>query len=197
MIKPPILDVIAARLQLRRRGRRWWGLCPFHSEKTPSFIVSEEGGRFYCFGCHEKGDVITFLMKLDGLNYPEAITQLGIQGHYRPKSKNTPRYRTATMLACWLNQQHLNAGATLRDISRQIAIAEQIPDVELAVSLHNEWKILSDLHDDLANPNLAADLWAVRDTIEAITGDVNLEAAPEFPPITESYREHLRSVVEC
>jgi hypothetical protein len=67
----------------------------------------------------------------------------------------------------------------------------------LSVHLRREWEILSDLHEDLANPIFAAELWAVRDTIEALTAGVEIEAAPAFPPLTESYREHLRSLVEC
>ena len=61
---------------LKRRGRSWVGLCPFHKEKTPSFHVNPDRGFFHCFGCHESGSAIDFLMKHDGLTFPEAVRTL-------------------------------------------------------------------------------------------------------------------------
>jgi DNA primase len=71
-----IVAIVGETVKLTRRGRHHIGLCPFHKEKTPSFHVSMETGRFYCFGCHEKGSVIDFVMKLEGLEFPEAIRVL-------------------------------------------------------------------------------------------------------------------------
>jgi DNA primase len=71
-----IVAVVGETVKLTRRGRHHVGLCPFHKEKTPSFHVSMETGRFYCFGCHEKGSVIDFVMKLEGLEFVEAIRTL-------------------------------------------------------------------------------------------------------------------------
>ena len=56
-----IVDVISQHVQLRKRGKNFIGLCPFHSEKTPSFTVSEEKQIFHCFGCHTGGNVFKFL----------------------------------------------------------------------------------------------------------------------------------------
>ncbi|HUE30893.1 MAG TPA: CHC2 zinc finger domain-containing protein, partial [Verrucomicrobiae bacterium] len=64
-----ITDVVA----LRRRGRNAVGLCPFHTEKTPSFTVSDDRGFFHCFGCGEHGDVFAFVMKTQSLTFPEAV----------------------------------------------------------------------------------------------------------------------------
>ena len=61
---------------LKRRGRSWVGLCPFHKEKTPSFHVNPDRGFFHCFGCKEAGSAIDFLMKVDGLTFPEAVRSL-------------------------------------------------------------------------------------------------------------------------
>jgi DNA primase len=61
---------------LKRRGRSWVGLCPFHKEKTPSFHVNADKGFFHCFGCKESGSAIDFLMKQDGLTFPEAVRSL-------------------------------------------------------------------------------------------------------------------------
>jgi len=71
-----IVEVIGEVLTLRRQGRNYIGLCPFHTEKTPSFSVSPEKQIFYCFGCGTGGDVFSFVQKRDGLSFPEAIRQL-------------------------------------------------------------------------------------------------------------------------
>jgi len=70
-------DVIGRKVALKRRsGAEFAGLCPFHNEKTPSFTVNDKKGFFYCFGCHEKGDVVGFVMKTEGLSFPEAVEKL-------------------------------------------------------------------------------------------------------------------------
>lgn len=71
-----IVDVVQRYVQLRRRGRTHTGLCPFHNEKTPSFVVYPETQSFYCFGCGAGGDVITFTQRIDNLDYVEAVKQL-------------------------------------------------------------------------------------------------------------------------
>lgn len=71
-----IVDVIGRAVPLKPKGPNWWGCCPFHHEKTPSFSVSEEKGIFKCFGCGEGGDVITFLMKKNNLEYMDALREL-------------------------------------------------------------------------------------------------------------------------
>ena len=71
-----IEDVVQSYVQLRRRGRTCTGLCPFHTEKTPSFVVYPETQSFYCFGCCAGGDVITFIKKISNLEYVEAVKLL-------------------------------------------------------------------------------------------------------------------------
>ena len=71
-----IADVVSSYVSLKRSGRSLMGLCPFHSEKSPSFSVSRENGFFYCFGCGAGGDVITFVRKIENLDYVEAIKLL-------------------------------------------------------------------------------------------------------------------------
>ena len=68
-----ISDIASSYMQLKRRGRNLVGLCPFHGEKTPSFNIYTENGSFYCFGCGAGGDVITFVMKIENLDYMEAV----------------------------------------------------------------------------------------------------------------------------
>ena len=71
-----IVDVVGNYVQLKRKGRLYGGLCPFHSEKTPSFYVYPDTQSFYCFGCGAAGDVINFVRKYNNLGYVEAVKQL-------------------------------------------------------------------------------------------------------------------------
>ncbi|MFW5868317.1 MAG: DNA primase, partial [Armatimonadota bacterium] len=71
-----IVEVIGEHVRLEKSGQRFKGLCPFHQEKTPSFNVDPERGFYHCFGCGEGGDIFSFVMKRDGLSFPEALRQL-------------------------------------------------------------------------------------------------------------------------
>ncbi len=71
-----IVDVISDYVNLKKSGRNYLGLCPFHKERTPSFSVSPDKQMFYCFGCQEGGDVFSFLMKQENLTFPEAVREL-------------------------------------------------------------------------------------------------------------------------
>jgi DNA primase len=71
-----IVDIVSESVLLKKAGKDYKGLCPFHSEKTPSFTVSPEKQLFYCFGCGTGGNVFTFLMNQEGLSYPEAVRTL-------------------------------------------------------------------------------------------------------------------------
>ncbi|MCT4621868.1 MAG: DNA primase [Marinisporobacter sp.] len=72
-----IVDVISKYVNLKKTGQNYKGLCPFHNEKTPSFIVSDEKQFYHCFGCGESGDVISFMMKLENLDFIDALRLLG------------------------------------------------------------------------------------------------------------------------
>ncbi len=72
-----IVDVISEYVQLTKRGRNFFGLCPFHGEQTPSFSVTQEKQIFHCFGCGAGGNVITFLMDIENLSFHEAVSKLG------------------------------------------------------------------------------------------------------------------------
>ncbi len=68
-----LVDVVGAYVDLKRSGNRYVGLCPFHHEKTPSFHVTKENQLYYCFGCHEGGNVITFIEKMEHLDFVETV----------------------------------------------------------------------------------------------------------------------------
>ncbi len=76
LARTDIVELIGRHVQLRRSGKNWVGLCPFHREKTPSFTVSQDKGLFYCFGCGKGGNAITFVMEYEGLAFPEAVERL-------------------------------------------------------------------------------------------------------------------------
>ncbi len=68
-----ILEVVEKYVAMERKGRSYWGRCPFHHEKTPSFTVNQEKGFFHCFGCHASGDVISFIMKIENIDFNDTI----------------------------------------------------------------------------------------------------------------------------
>ncbi len=71
-----IVEVVSDVVVLKQAGKNLVGLCPFHSEKTPSFTVSPDKQIFHCFGCGEGGDVFSFLIKYENIAFPEAVRKL-------------------------------------------------------------------------------------------------------------------------
>ena len=92
-----IIRLITQHTQLKKVGRSWKGLCPFHNEKTPSFTVNQENGRYYCFGCQATGDSIEFLREIDSLDFVAAVeilaAQNGIPLRYTDKQESKSRNR--------------------------------------------------------------------------------------------------------
>ncbi len=74
--KTDIVEFISEYVNLTKRGRNWFGLCPFHGENTPSFSVSEDKQIFHCFGCGAGGNAITFLMDIENIPFVEAVATL-------------------------------------------------------------------------------------------------------------------------
>lgn len=71
-----IVSIISQYVSLKKKGKNYWGCCPFHNEKSPSFSVTPDKGFFYCFGCQSGGNVFTFLMKMENMAFPEAVKLL-------------------------------------------------------------------------------------------------------------------------
>ncbi len=76
-----IVQVVSRYVQLTPKGGRYWGLCPFHGEKTASFSVSPDKQMYYCFGCHAGGSAITFIMEIEHVSFKEAVNMLAEQFH--------------------------------------------------------------------------------------------------------------------
>ncbi len=91
-----IVAVIGLRVQLKKAGTSWKGLCPFHGERTPSFNVMPDKGFFHCFGCQKSGDVFKFVMEIEGKTFVDAVEQLGARfGIEVPKIEESPEARRA------------------------------------------------------------------------------------------------------
>ena len=87
-----VVDVVSRRVPLVKRGQNYWGCCPFHNEKTPSFSVSEDKGFYHCFGCGKHGDIISFTMESEHVDFKTAIAELADMAGlklptYKPKTK--------------------------------------------------------------------------------------------------------------
>jgi len=91
-----IVAVVGQHVQLKKAGRAWKGLCPFHGEKTPSFNVVPDKGFYHCFGCGKTGDVFKFVMEMEGKSFVEAAEQLGARfGVEVPHVEESPELRRA------------------------------------------------------------------------------------------------------
>lgn len=152
--KVDIVEIIGERVVLKKAGRHFKGLCPFHSEKSPSFIVSPERQSFKCFGCQEGGDVISFLEKYDGMSFLESLETLakrvGITlESYRPTSQDAYRKKLLEIMSLTSEYFHYlltkhESGQIARDYlkSRQIS-AEAIKQFNLGYA-PNQWRSVSE-----------------------------------------------------
>lgn len=88
-----IVDVISQYVQLKKKGANYWGLCPFHGEKTPSFSVNANQQFYHCFGCHAGGDAINFIQKVERMDFKESVTFLAERANLEiPKSTRNENY---------------------------------------------------------------------------------------------------------
>jgi DNA primase len=101
------VEIIGEYVDLRRSGKEYIGHCPFHADKTPSFTVSEAKQLFYCHGCHEGGDVIEFIQKIEGIGFLDACAKLGMDtSHRQQPPRITPdRQQAAERAAAWALEQ--------------------------------------------------------------------------------------------
>ena len=113
-----IVDLISEHVALKKSGRRWTGLCPFHGEKTPSFSVNAEEGRYYCFGCRAMGDQITFVREIQHVDFVDALRLLadraGIELHEDANAGPARKERQGAMAAmekavAWYHDRLLTA----------------------------------------------------------------------------------------
>ena len=152
--KVDIVEVIGERVTLKKAGRHFKGLCPFHSEKSPSFIVSTERQSFKCFGCQEGGDVLTFMQKYDGYSFLEALEilakKVGVTlESYRPTSQDAYKKRILSLMSLANEYFHFlltkhQSGEEARQYLKSRGIgSEAIGQFYLGYA-PNQWRSVSD-----------------------------------------------------
>ena len=102
-----ILDLVSSHVQLKKAGKYYKGLCPFHPDKNPSFVVNPDRNTFYCFGCGVGGDIYSFFMKFHNLSFPQAMEELarraGIELRKRHRRRD-PKQEEADRKGLTLNE---------------------------------------------------------------------------------------------
>ncbi|HEV8593801.1 MAG TPA: CHC2 zinc finger domain-containing protein [Pyrinomonadaceae bacterium] len=94
-----LVRIIEPYAPLKKKGVNWMGCCPFHQEKTPSFSVSPSKGFYKCFGCGKGGNAFTFLMEMEGLNFPEAVKRVAeMTGTILPEPVDDQQYAQSKKL---------------------------------------------------------------------------------------------------
>ncbi len=132
--------VESAGVELKRSGTRKVGLCPFHTERTPSFFVFPNN-RFYCFSCNSKGDVIDFVQRLHGLSFKDALKYLGIErGRVTPKIREDiqQRKRRAELIKQfkdWLNRYTAHVGGLIIETEELMKAGIPPEDLDLYASV--------------------------------------------------------------
>lgn len=151
--KIDIIQVIGEHVDLKKAGRNFKGLCPFHSEKSPSFMVSSERQSYKCFGCGEGGDVFTFLQKYEGMSFLESLEILsaraGVQlEEYRPSTQDLKRKKLLEVLHLaseyysWVLDNHKVADIARRYLEKRGITAEAIKTFQLGYAPNN-WHSVS------------------------------------------------------
>ncbi len=129
LAKPAILDIISPVVTLRKSGNSFVGLCPFHAEKTPSFVVNPNRQNFRCFGCGEGGDVFDFVQKLNGTDFKGALAILGISHNrlYRPDPTLVRRRELERQFRAW-EREYFNVIASEYRFLNKVLAAIQDPE---------------------------------------------------------------------
>ena len=172
-----IVDIVQAYVALRKVGRNWSGLCPFHAEKSPSFTVREEMGRYHCFGCGASGDVFKFVQEIEHTDFVGAVEQLatkaGIQLRYTSGGESKERLRRKMLIETmekaveWYHQRLLTApdAREAREYLRRRSLSGEIARTFRLGWAPDDWDAMS------SELGVAADL--LRDTGLAFTNKRN------------------------
>ncbi|HVN95063.1 MAG TPA: DNA primase [Syntrophorhabdaceae bacterium] len=133
-----ILDVVSQYVKLKKAGKDYAGLCPFHKEKTPSFTVSVEKQMFYCFSCREGGNAINFLMKYESLSFQEAVENLarqyGVQIEKRDSGRRTGSFDALSKLAEYYQRNLKNSKVAVQYLKNRGIGIDTIDEFQLGYS---------------------------------------------------------------
>lgn len=121
-----IVSIVSEYVSLKKKGQNYWGCCPFHSEKTPSFSVSPEKGFYYCFGCRATGNVFKFLMEMEHITFPEAVEQLANRANIAlPEAELSPQQRQREAFLKELYEVNAMAATFFHNCLLQTVMAEE------------------------------------------------------------------------
>lgn len=159
----PIETYIGRYVALKKQGKYWKGLCPFHQEKTPSFTVTPDKGLYHCFGCGRGGDLFHFVMEMEGASFSEAMDILGkFAGIERPRG-NTPVKKTREDFLLELNAKASTAfhdylkspnGQKYRSYLKDRGISDESVELYRLGAAPDEWRWLSGILQDRVNDAL-------------------------------------------
>jgi DNA primase len=147
-------------VELRRAGKELVGLCPFHDDRHPSFSVNPDKEKWHCFGCQAGGDVVTFVMRMENIDYKSALKMLG-----REQLPKPPKPRPEID---WAKATLLRVNAVLRDINQRLRLAEKLEWQEEVDLLSREYEVLETMADDLADPQVIPHLFSKREWVESL-----------------------------
>lgn len=146
-------EVVGSYVQLKQAGRNFKGLCPFHEEKTPSFMVSTEKGIYHCFGCGEGGDIFSFVEKMDGLDFRDTLQRLAqkanvelpqYQGGNEKQKQHKQRLREALSAAAQYYHIQLGRAREARDYvtNQRELVAETVKDFKVGYAPGGNQRIM-------------------------------------------------------
>ena len=145
-------------VELRPAGKELVGLCPFHDDRHPSFSVNPQKEKWHCFGCQAGGDVITFVMKMEKIDFKAAQKLLNYEIPKPPK----PRPEIP-----WGKEVVVRVNAAMRVIGQKLRLAEKLEWQEEFELLTREWEILEMLAEDLVNPETVGSLYESKECVES------------------------------
>ncbi len=150
-----VVDIIQGYVALRKVGRNWSGLCPFHAEKSPSFTVREEMGRYHCFGCSASGDVFKFIQEIEHTDFVGSVEHLanksGVQLRYTSGGENKERLRRKQLIGAmnqavdWYHERLLTSpdARDARDYLRRRGLAGDIARQFRLGWAPDDWDVMS------------------------------------------------------
>ena len=170
--KTSIEEIISEYVTLKPKGRNIWGLCPFHAEKTPSFSVSPEKQMFYCFGCGERGDIFTFIMKYHNIDFKAARDLLAARAGIRVNTLSREDHK------------HIEEARRRREQEKELAAKlEKAIDIKIRLLIAAEkWCYMIDaMAKNEKMLEIPAIIWAIKskDRISALLDDLMQASAPE------------------
>jgi DNA primase len=147
-----LVEIASAYVKLKRVGRNWEGLCPFHREKTPSFYINPEKQLWYCFGCGAGGDVFAFVQKAENLTFREALeklagqagVQLPVSPEYAKASDEREKLRRACEVAARFYQECLKRSPDALSYLKKRGIKEETSEAFRLGYAPNSWTIGSE-----------------------------------------------------